>query len=332
MLVHLSTQCIKRAISDATGWQSGNPYAIDPPMQAGFGDAFHIVSVAYRYIPQVGLKEMVEDCTDAFDWCRARLPTLLPDIDIDSYFVGGDSAGGTLASLMGHHLSPRPKVVLNVYGVMDFTDFRVDNARGIKSDPANGKGDEYEQLLQSRLADRDPAHAQFARASRWLLTLPLSTARAFWGLPDLEFDQKEAVIECDAYDYTSKHHLRFDLLFRKDECPDDKTWSDRLIQYSSLHLLDQEKGYPPTFILHGTGDSIVPVSQGYNFEKKLKEIGVEVATSYPEGEEHAFDQRFNVSLTTQLSEYRNSADWTGSRGRGLGRGDCTDDQVCDQAL
>jgi hypothetical protein len=50
-------------------------------MQAGFGDAFHIVSVAYRYIPQVGLKEMVEDCTDAFDWCRARLPTLLPDID-----------------------------------------------------------------------------------------------------------------------------------------------------------------------------------------------------------------------------------------------------------
>jgi hypothetical protein len=56
-----------------------------------------------------------------------------------------------------------------------------------------------------------------------------------------------------------------------------------------------QPGLPhPTFILHGTVDTAVPVQQSYAFEKRLKEVGVPVGARYAPGAEHSFENVVEV--------------------------------------
>ena len=280
------------------GWQSGNPYAIAPWVHPAFGDNYHVISLAYRYIPQCSLMESVQDCKDGFAWLQQNLPSITPGVDIDNYIVAGDSAGGTLAVLIGHHLSPPPKAVLDVYGVVDFLDPRF-YAKWPAAIDLSGR-DELKARLDIALTDRDKANAAYARPARFHLDLPIETLRSFWGVKDLKIDREEALFQCDLYDYVTSLGKRMTLLFREEECNGREEFDQRCKDHSVIHLIDHGKSgssakYPPTYILHGTGDALVPVKQGYEFEEKLKEVGVEVQSMYPAGEPHGFDQRINVS-------------------------------------
>lgn len=76
---------------------------------------YHIISIAYRFIPQCGIDDSISDCIDAFKWCLLHLPTILGSstIDIPRYVVAGDSAGGTFSTLCGHLFDPKPKAVID---------------------------------------------------------------------------------------------------------------------------------------------------------------------------------------------------------------------------
>lgn len=294
------------------GFQSGNPYAIAPWVNPAFGDKYHVVSLAYRYIPQCSLMESVQDCIDGFTWLRSNLPSVVPGVDVDKYIVAGDSAGGTLACLMGHHLSPPPKAVVNVYGVVDLLEPHFYKAVPAALD-LTGK-DDLKKRLDIAIADRDKANAAYARPARFHLDLPIETLRSFWGVEDLKIDKDEALFECDIYDYVTALGQRMRLMLREEECKGQEEFDQRAKDHSATYLLDtkKEKGnkaYPPTYVLHGTGDTLVPVQQGRDFENKLKELGVEVQSQYPEGEPHGFDQRINVSDVT-----RNDGDEADSQG------------------
>jgi acetyl esterase/lipase len=263
-----------------------------------FGDDFHIVSVSYRYIPQVGIAEEIEDCVDAFQWCRQNLPSIVPGIDIEKYWVGGDSAGGTLSTLMGHHLKPSPRAVLDVYGVVDFLDPHFYSPYPAAIDLI-GRED-LEKRLEVAIQDRDPSRAAHARPARFHLGLPAEVLRSFWGKEDLQLDLEAATFDCDLYDYTTAKGKRVTLLLRKEECATEDEFDERCREHSSLHMLVKKekegaKAYPPCFILHGTGDALVPVDQSYRFEQKLKEVGIPVQARYFDGEPHGFDQRIDVS-------------------------------------
>ena len=268
-----------------------------------FGDDFHIVSVSYRYIPQVGIAEEIEDCVDAFQWCRQHLPSIVPGIDIKKYWVGGDSAGGTLSSMMGHHLQPAPRAVLDVYGVVDFLDPHFYNPYPAAID-LTGRED-LEQRLKVAIKDRDPSNAAHARPARFHLGLPVEVLRSFWGKEDLKLDVEAATFDCDLYDYTTATGQRVTLLLRKEECETNEAFDERCRERSALHMLDKKakdgaKAYPPCFILHGTGDALVPVDQSYRFEQRLKDLGVPVQARYFDGEPHGFDQRIDVSRPLSL--------------------------------
>jgi len=263
-----------------------------------FGDKYHVVSLAYRYIPQCSLMDSVKDCVDGFAWLRSNLPSIVPGVDVDNYIVAGDSAGGTLACLMGYHLSPAPKVVLNIYGVVDFLEPRFYAGWPAAID-LSGR-DDLKSRLDIAIADRDQSKAAYARPARFHLELPIDTLRSFWGVDDLQVDKDEAVFQCDLYDYVTSLGQRMKICLRFDECSGQEEFDQRCKDHSAVHVLDNrraegKKAYPPTYILHGTGDALVPVKQGRELESKLKELGVEVESQYPEGEPHGFDQRINVS-------------------------------------
>ncbi len=57
--------------------------------------------------------------------------------------------------------------------------------------------------------------------------------------------------------------------------------------------------YPPTFILHGTADSAVPVEQSRAFEAKCKQVGIPIDARYCEGGEHCFENKIEVVIRTR---------------------------------
>ena len=111
-------------------------------------------------MPEVSYHEILSDCKDSLAWCINELPGILGNerIDIDRYVVGGDSAGGTLSTLAGHLFEPKPKVVINVFGLVDSLD--VPN-QGTASDEWSLSYDNVEEVMEKAKMNRDPSKAEF---------------------------------------------------------------------------------------------------------------------------------------------------------------------------
>jgi dipeptidyl aminopeptidase/acylaminoacyl peptidase len=118
--------------------------------------------------------------------------------------------------------------------------------------------------------------------------------RSFWGIPDWETTDKH-LFRMDLNNYISLKDERFEILYRKDAFKSEDEYITYSKSVSPFHLLDQAKTYPPTFVLHGTGDSAVPVEQSYKFVEALKGRGVQVDARYKEGGEHCFENKIEVS-------------------------------------
>ncbi len=80
------------------GWRQGDKSGVQHKPQAFVGKGFVFVSVNYRFVPQVTLKEMTGDIAKAIKWVHdnAREYGGSPD----SIFVAGHSAGAHLAALV----------------------------------------------------------------------------------------------------------------------------------------------------------------------------------------------------------------------------------------
>ena len=66
-----------------------------------------------------------------------------------------------------------------------------------------------------------------------------------------------------------------------------------------IELLESVTDLPPTWLLHGTGDTVIPVEGTYKYEKRLREKlpDAKLHVSYQEGD-HGFDNDPSVSLDT----------------------------------
>jgi acetyl esterase/lipase len=269
----------------------------------------HVISIGYRLSPIVSLEEMLGDCIDAFTWCNNNLSKELSgDCDITRFAIGGDSSGGSLASLLGLRIQPMAKAIINIYGVSDLV-LQQEKYDDEDPPPEPWQGSISEQDVLERLADRDPSHAVTGVAYAWDLSqiepevisqgvdaIALGFKR-LWGVSDEEWVYNHRVRdqwELKRYIGYSKSMVTSILRINANTPQAEK--DERLKAYSMPCLLEMARAYPPTVFLHGTGDNAVPVQESRNMAAGLKEMGVETLESYCEGEDHGWDNRYTVSL------------------------------------
>ncbi|WP_221029063.1 alpha/beta hydrolase fold domain-containing protein [Actomonas aquatica] len=113
-------------------WRAGNKDGV-PPLRQGFvGQGYAVASLNYRLSQHATFPAQIEDCKAAIRWLRAHAADY--GIDPDHVAVGGSSAGGHLAALVGTsgdvtafdvgaHLdeSSRVQAVVDYFGPTDFT-------------------------------------------------------------------------------------------------------------------------------------------------------------------------------------------------------------------
>jgi len=253
---------------------------------------YHVVSHAYRLAPQANISDSLEDSLDAVKWCKENLPRIVGEdkVDVERYVICGESAGGTLTTLMGHHLSPPPPVVIDVYGVVDFLDPRLLTPTSPDLPPWEGEFTEAEIL--AGLDDRNPANlmcdALFGNEQTKCTDEELSQR---WGT-QIAYT-KRVRFQRETHNYISTRKHLFKLAFH----PERFQTTDELLEYaaslSSYRLLDKAKSYPPTAFLHGTADEGVPIGESQKMAEKLRQMGVPVVECYEPGGPHVFDQVYS---------------------------------------
>ncbi|KAK3325086.1 Alpha/Beta hydrolase protein [Apodospora peruviana] len=287
----------------------------------------HVVSHSYRLGPQVRLDEQISDCLSAIAWCRTNLPLILgpSKIDVNRYVLVGESAGGHLVTSMALHLpSPGPKAVIDVYGPIDlFTMGIFEPAGSFPENQVKGKEatewseDEHEfteEELETFLGDRDPKNV-ITTALSWKEQEVISDddLRKRWGAPGFEYSRRIR-LQAELHIWRQSRRGPGGMLkgvIHPEGFADQREVEKFVESVSPLRVLlrrikDGKGGgmvYPPTAILHGSGDFHVPIEQSYALAAALKGAGVPVVESYAEGEEHCFDFRFTSADVPGWNEY-----------------------------
>lgn len=275
---------------------------------------YHVVSAAYRFIPHVNLDDIVTDTIDAHAWCRLHLADILAQtdgkVDIDALVVGGDSAGGTLSTLAGHKLSPPPRVVVDVFGVVDLTDPHMTGegvdpdspaAVMLRSIPLSGAF--TAEQVATALAETDPSKAEVIAPWSWEMdpNMDLATLQSFWGMPSFKVDPAHT-LRMDMLLQMSKDSSMGRLLVRPKDAAGHKDLDDsqvlaaQLRKWSSSLMLNDKDNYPPTFFLHGHKDRAVPIAQSQRMAAKLREMGIPTAEAYSPDGDHCFENVIEVSF------------------------------------
>ncbi|WRT64709.1 uncharacterized protein IL334_001643 [Kwoniella shivajii] len=256
----------------------------------------HVVSVSYRFTPHVSLSQQVEDCKDAFEWCKSNLSEIIGNtssVDIDNYVLIGESAGGLIVSLLPFYtMNPLPpKAIVNIYGPTDLTYLSSTSSTPINPveiQPLSGEFSKEEVVEGAN--SRDPAKA--LTVCPFEFDISEETYRKIWGVPDFQYTKEQR------FQYDIKRHLRttrslMDVLLRKEECKNDGEWLDRLKVYSPLHLIrNGTLTYPPTAFLHGKDDPVVNYTQAEIFSDALNNMGIDTLTCLEPGQVHEFDNKY----------------------------------------
>ncbi|KAK3501917.1 Alpha/Beta hydrolase protein [Neurospora crassa] len=240
------------------GFLGGHHFVPLPWLTPGFRKCgYHLVSHNYRLAPQAALDHQVADCIEAIEWCRKNLPSILGEgkADVDRYVLVGESAGGTLVTLMGLHLtSPPPRVIVNVYGLVDISPFV--NMPDRTPEPWRGKftDEEVERFINDRGLNN------------------VLTDACCWNEQEL-FSEEELRKRWAA-------NIQYDKRFRLQA---------EAHQWRSVRALpgDIHKAF-----LHSDADEPVPIQQSYDMVATLRERGVPVIERYEEGEPHVFDIKY----------------------------------------
>ncbi|KAK4688720.1 hypothetical protein P7C73_g1371, partial [Tremellales sp. Uapishka_1] len=251
-------------------------------------EGYNVVSLSYRMLPHVAIEEMLVDLKDGFEWCRSHLGTIVgkSHIDIDTYVVGGESAGGAFALILANLLEPKPKAVIDNYGVSDFSDpffFQTPSVPMVYSpDFSHAEIEAY-----VRNAKNESQSARFAGPYEYELSLPVDELQKRWGVDWVPSQEDRMIIEVRKY--FTNHVLYMNVLFNMEgKDKDDPEFVEKMRNKSALHF-PINGVFPPTYILHGLQDDSVPIEQSRKVAERLRGLGVDVKEVYVEGMAHGFE-------------------------------------------
>lgn len=101
------------------GLLQGHRNQLTPWMRRAVEDQkLAVISADYRFAPQVGVADILQDVQDSIRFIRTELASHLDNpsaIDQTRLAVSGSSAGGYLALLAGLYVDPKPNVILPIY-------------------------------------------------------------------------------------------------------------------------------------------------------------------------------------------------------------------------
>lgn len=243
---------------------------------------------------------------DAVSWCRANLPSILgtDKVNVSQLILCGESGRALLAGLMGHHLSPPPKAVILVYGILDpaaaWPILAPVPENSIDTPPWDGEFTDTE--LEEFLKDRDESNiltdALWADENKTTSEQVLSK---FWKT-DVRFTHRIR-FQAELLQWRSDITARVGSFVRSvrlgslhaERFTDEAALAALLLSMSPSPLLGTKTWYPPTAFLHGMGDKAAPVAQSQEMAKRLKAINVPVVECYEPNEDHVFDHKYTVS-------------------------------------
>jgi len=228
---------------------------------AVLAEGWIVVSADYSLLPQVSGASLLRDMAQLEAWLVAHAAA--HGIDTDNIAVAGESAGVLVATLAAAHWRCiRPKALLDFFGMLDLTAdwYTVRMATG---PPA----------FLGTSAD-DPQEAEFAHilASSHVMTSDGYTAAPGGRARFLGWAFREGVL----HDFYMGRH------------PAQRAMGISAVaqemerELLPLRLADR---MPPTWAIHGTADSLVPVDGSRRFVDALKAAAVEVEfVEVPDGE------------------------------------------------
>jgi acetyl esterase/lipase len=226
----------------------GHRQQVDARVKQHMLDAGYVlISLDYRLAPETQLPGIIEDIEDAFDWIREQGPRLF-NIDPMRIAVVGGSAGGYLTLTTGYRVSPRPTVLLSLWGYGDLI------------------GDWYSK------PSPHPRHHQTKltreEAFRQVSGPPISDSRnrngdggAFYQYCRQTGTWPKAVSGWDPF-----------------------TEAQRFEPFMPVKNVTPE--YPPTVLIHGTNDTDVPYQQSELMAEQFKQHQVSHLVISVPGAEH----------------------------------------------
>lgn len=251
---------------------------------------FIVVSVDYRLCPNISLLEgPIGDTRTAYHWTINTLPKLLKQdlnlsVDTSKIVVFGHSAGGTLATMLGHE-SPRPKAILNFYGGVNLQDPFWSTA--IKDFPdLPHESDEFcnkvyeEPVRASTLHMVEKEEAERAKAEKAKIDA-VETGKDVKATEDEKTKTSPSAPEIDPRGAWFKKRLRTGRLVPELVAGDPDKHDP---------ICGVTRDFPPTFFAHGELDILVNVDVSARYGKKvLDALGVETGLVVIKGAPHGYD-------------------------------------------
>lgn len=225
-----------------------------------------IITPDYRLMPEANGLDIQSDVRDLFKWLvkTDNLDACLPagvKADVDNMLVTGESAGGWLA-LHSSYLPENRQRVRAVIAHYPMIDLRNQYYT-----------DNYEKQIFT------PVAPQLDRAilAGYLADMKNDATITSATPPD----RVPLVI-------SALQQGAFARFFGNDS------------SLYPLEVLDGISRLPPTWILHGTGDTVIPVDGTYKYEKKVREMfpNAKLHVHYDEGSDHGFDNAEGISMST----------------------------------
>ncbi|KAF9240276.1 alpha/beta-hydrolase [Melanogaster broomeanus] len=270
------------------------------------------ISVDYRLIPPSHGHDIVDDIRDAFTFVRNTLNSLLDReaaeaetngtqcstrrcrVDPDAIGVAGTSAGGLCAYLAAIHISPKPRVVLSMYGVGG--DVFTSHYLTPKHEPFfRGR-----ELLDPTdfLTFLHPGSAALHPVSASALAYhgPSYHIPGYPSNPRMLLARLYLQLGTFLDYYTGQHEPSLSASLREGMASDgglgDKQAICSRVPVNHQDLFPQLRvtcNWPPTCMVHATSDTAVLVHESRNMLRMLRENGVDAELLEVEGKEHSFD-------------------------------------------
>jgi len=255
---------------------------------------FFFISADYRLLPPATGHDILQDIKDLFKFLHRDLNSRLDllggvnfRINSEAIGVAGASAGGTCAYLSAIHADPKPKAIISIY------------APGGNFLTPQYLTPKFKPFLRGREI-LDPASFStfvypFTPPPGTVADSPLSydpltnmptNPRMFLGRLYLQLG-----LYLDYYTGAHEPSLSVALREAMQSGADSETLMS-LIPERHRILFPQftvTSTFPPTFLVHGSTDTAVPVEETHDMHTLLEQVGVPVKLAVAEGMEHSFD-------------------------------------------